>query len=85
MARYKVFFDRKNCIGAAACVAEHPEHWKLENDGKASIIGGKKVESSDNEEIIIDEKDFPLCMAAAEACPVKAIHIKDVDKNIDLI
>ena len=44
MTKYKIIYDRDNCIGAAACVAVNPEYWVLKEDGKASIVSNKKPE-----------------------------------------
>lgn len=65
--KYKIEFDRENCIGAAACAAVNPDNWEISmQDGKANV---KKTE--------IDETELRQNMEAATACPVNVIHIYD--------
>lgn len=73
--KYKVVYDRVNCIGAAQCVAVMPELWVLDKDGKATLKGSKNKD--DKWELEIDEKLLPKMKDAATACPVNVIHIID--------
>jgi len=73
--KYKVVYDRPNCIGAAQCVAVLPEFWSLDKDGKAILKGSKKADGT--WELEIDEKILPKMKKAAAACPVNVIHIED--------
>ncbi len=83
--KYKVVLDRKNCIGAAACVAVAAKFWKLHTDGKVNIIGGKKNKDNSEQEIIVStDSDFKLMMDAAKVCPDAVIHVFD-EKNKRLI
>jgi len=77
MGKYKVEYDRPNCIGAGACTTASPKFWKMnyDKDGKADLIGGKQREDG-WEELEIDEKDFEEMKAAAELCPVNVIRMK---------
>jgi ferredoxin len=59
---YKITQDHDKCIGCGSCVAVCPENWKFGNDGKAVPI---KTEI----------KDLGCNNEAADACPVKIIHI----------
>ena len=72
--KYKVQHDRANCIGCGACAAVAPNLWKMNDDGKSDIVGGKKV-NDDLQELDIDEKDFQINKESADSCPVNAIHI----------
>lgn len=74
MVNYKIEFDRKACIGAAACVAVCPDNWQLAKDGKANV---RKKD--------IDEKNFEKNMEAAKMCPVNCIHIIRKDTKEKLI
>ncbi len=68
--KYKIIFDRSICIGAAACATAAPDFWHIDkDDGKANLIGGKKV-AHEKFELIIDEKDFKKNWIASETCPV---------------
>lgn len=79
MAKYKIFYDREGCIGAAAC-AVVSERWKIAQDGKADLDGGKQDDAG---WFIaeIDEADLEKEIEAAKACPVLVIHIKDENGN----
>jgi len=80
MTKYKIIHDRPNCIGCAACASVCPKYWKMEDDGKSSIIGGK---NEGEQEFLELESDFDCNMEAAESCPVNVIHIEvDGEKKI---
>ncbi len=69
----KIIFERDKCIGCGTCSVVCPSFWKMENDGRAFLIGA-------NEENGIMEKDISeiSCnIEASESCPVQCIHIKD--------
>ena len=90
--RYRVVFDRKNCIGAAACAAVAPQFWEMKEDGKADLIGFK-VDKNGHQYIILKENQLTselknalaLNKEAAEVCPVQVIHIYDEDTGEKLI
>jgi ferredoxin len=89
---YKIVFDRKNCIGAAACAAVAPEFWVIKDDGKADLIGNK-VDDNGNQFLIIKESQLSkegknvlmLNKEAAEVCPVQVIHVYDNDTGEKII
>lgn len=74
MKRYKIIFDRENCIGAGACAAMDPEHFKMASDGKADLIGGKDI---GNGKFELETDENQNLVEAAKACPVLVIKIKD--------
>ena len=76
--------DRPNCIGCAACTAVAPESWEMNQDGKSDIIDGKNVENEWQEKDI-DDKEFPINLDAARACPVNVIHIVKKDTGEQII
>ncbi len=90
--KYRIVYDRKGCIGAAACAAVAPEFWEMKEDGKAHLIGGKTDENG-NEILVIMEnqmtptmkKALQLNKEAAEVCPVQVIHIYDEETGEKLI
>lgn len=90
--RFRVVFDRKNCIGAAACAAVAPEFWEMKEDGKADLIG-YKVDENGHQYLILTENQMTPSMKralelnkeAAEVCPVQVIHIYDEDTGEKLI
>jgi ferredoxin len=75
--KWKVEFDRENCIGAGACVATNAEWWSIDQDGKATL----KAASYDPDRKIwtleIEESEVQKQMDAAGVCPVTVIHIID--------
>jgi ferredoxin len=77
---YKIQHDRPNCIGCGACEAVAPDFWKMKDDSKSSIKGGKKLDNG-QEEHDIEEKDFQINKEAADSCPVNVIHIIKKDSG----
>ena len=82
--KYLLEHDRPNCIGCGACVAVAPEHWDMNDDGKADIINGKN-RKDEWQEKEISEDEFKINMEAAESCPVNVIHLKRLKDNEKLI
>ena len=90
--KYRVVFDRKGCIGAAACAAVSPEFWEMKEDGKADLIG-HKVDEQGNQYIVLTENQLTpelknalqLNKEAAEVCPVQVVHIYDDETGEKLI
>jgi ferredoxin len=80
MAKYKVIFDRELCIGALACNSVAPEYWKIADDGKVDLVGGKYNEETGKWELIIDEKDLNINTDAEKSCPVEAIIIEKIEE-----
>lgn len=81
MAKYKVTFDRNTCIGAFACVAADPEHWKYADDGKVDLEPSEET-GEGTFTLIVDENEVDLeaLKASAEACPVYAIKVEEVQE-----
>lgn len=77
MAKFKIEYNRPECIGCGACAAVSPDYWEMMDDGKSSIKGGKKA--GENEEKEIEEKDLATNKEAAESCPVDVISIINPD------
>ena len=71
----KIILDKNKCIGAYACVAVDDKTWKQTNDGKVDLIGGKKAGNLFEKEI--SKTEVELAKAAASACPVAAIEVKE--------
>ena len=64
MAKYKIVYDRDNCIGAYACMAIAPDTWTEGDDGKAVLI-----------KEFFDENELKKQVEAAKACPVNVIKV----------
>ncbi len=75
--KYNVVFYKNKCIGAAACVAVHPDGWRLDEDAKAELIGSKP--EGENYVLEIDESQLEHFKESADVCPVAIIHIYDSD------
>lgn len=83
--KYKVIYDRKNCIGVLTCVAFHPERWQInKEDSKADLVGGKE----ESEGIFILEftaEELDKFKSAAEVCPVRVIKIFDLESGKEVV
>lgn len=73
---FRVEHIKDECIGCAACASVCPEYWKMTEDGKSSIIGGKK--ESFGESLGPQTEGFDCNKEAAESCPVNCIHIYEI-------
>ncbi len=76
--KYKIVFDRDNCIGALACVSVADKFWEDSKDGKVNLKGAKKNAKGEYE-IIIDAANFNVLRESADVCPVNVIKIYDTD------
>ncbi len=83
MAKYKVVYERVNCIGAAVCVAVFPKYWEMDPDGKANLSGS--VKSGDSFEVNLSEDELQQMKQSAEGCPVNVIHIINLDTGEKII
>lgn len=83
--KYKIVYDRENCIGAAACAAVSPDYWQIVDDGKADLANAEHKEENRVQERIIDESELAANMEAAKSCPVTVIHIFDLETGEQLI
>ena len=82
--RYKIVYDRDNCIGAGACVIAYEERWVMDAaDDKANLIGGKQEDGSWILEFT--EEELAKFMDSAQVCPVNVIHIFEVETGKKLI
>lgn len=81
MGKFRIEYDRKSCIGAGVCVAVAPAHWKMGDDGKAELLGGKK-EASGKVTKEIDDKDLAVNKQAAEGCPAIVIKVFEGSKQV---
>lgn len=75
---YKVIYDRKNCIGANACVGALPEFWSLDDEKKAVLKGSTYNPETGKYELVIDEKDLERLKESAMVCPVLVIDILEL-------
>lgn len=83
--KYKIVYDRKNCIGSFACVAVALKLWEVEEDGKANLKGGILNEETGFYELIIDSEDYNIAIESAEVCPVNVIMIERIEEDGKII
>ncbi len=75
MPKYKIIYDRQNCIGVSSCAILADKFWKMNEDTKADLIGALKKNGFF--ELEIEEKDVHINKEAARNCPVGVIKIFD--------
>ena len=69
--------QRAKCIGCNYCVELAFSRWRMsKKDGKATLIGGVNRKGFYTVKVREDELDENI--KAAEACPVKIIHVKEI-------
>ncbi len=78
MVKYKIIYDRVKCIGAGACAAMDPEHFKIATDGKADLINGKDIGEGKFE---LEVEGSQSVIEGAKACPVEVIKIINLDEE----
>ena len=79
--KYRVIYDRNNCIGAFSCVVVNPKLWKVNEDNKADLNNGTLNEKTGFYELTIDEEDFKTALDSAEVCPVRVIKIERIEED----
>ncbi len=65
----KINVDKEACIGCGTCVALAPNTFNLDAEGKSEV-----VDAAGDPEVDIRK--------AAEACPVSAIKIEEVESEV---
>ena len=73
MQSIKIIHDQNRCIGCNACVNLAPQNWRINENGKAELIGSKKKGKYFVGEIF--ECDKENNQDAAKACPMQIITI----------
>ncbi len=81
MAKYKIKYNRPECIGCGVCAANCPKFWEMDdNEGKSNLKGAENLDNG-SAELEIDDNYLECNMEAAESCPVNVIHIIDKDSG----
>jgi len=73
--KYKVIYDKENCISANKCIGIHPKLWGKDGDGKAILNQGTLNSKTGKYELLIDEKDLKFYKESALICPVYVIDV----------
>lgn len=69
----KIVHYRDNCIGCNSCVEHSPTIWKMDEDGKATLIDSKnkgQIFVKKIDEIFVEENK-----KAEKDCPVNIIRV----------
>jgi ferredoxin len=88
MPKFVVEIDKKTCQGFGACVEICPSFFKLaEDDGKSTLLKDSKkiVEAGKLVREVYETDNLECAREGAEACPFKAIHVKDLERDIQLV
>ena len=76
MAKFKIVYDRNNCVAAGPCAAVDSKHFSINaNDGKADLIGGKEVSPGIFELEVDSDEDANQAVAV---CPAAVISVKKI-------
>lgn len=81
MAKYKIVFNRKNCIGTSACNSVDPENWEIDEDGKTTLKGSKLNEATGFYELEFPEEKLEEKMQVASVCPIEIIMIYRIEDD----
>ncbi len=86
MTKYRIEFDRANCIGAGACVAVHPEAYAMQADGKPDLTGAD-ASNTELQSVVVDltPQQLEQHLLAARSCPVLVIHVTNMDSGEKLV
>lgn len=82
MPKYKIVYDRRNCIGVSSCALLAEKFWVMDKkDDKAVLVNATLAEGKnkgdDTWELLIEKKDLEINKEAARNCPVNVIKIYD--------
>ncbi len=69
----KITHNREICIGCGSCAAVCPKHWKMEDDGKSTLINAKDLV---REKYELEVTKAECNQEAADICPVQCIGIE---------
>jgi ferredoxin len=69
--------QRDKCIGCNYCVELAPDRWRMsKKDGKSVLLESKEKKGFHTANV--HDSELAENKAAADACPVKIIHIKEL-------
>ena len=81
MAKYKIVYSRKDCIGVFACVSMSEKYWEIGEDNKANLKGAKLNKETGFFELEIPEEDYAEVLDSATVCPVEVIMIDKIEDS----
>lgn len=79
--RLKIVYNKKGCIASGHCVLSDPYDFKLDDEFKAILVGGKEQEGPVKGIFIkeIETEEPHLVLNAANTCTPKVIAVIDMD------
>jgi ferredoxin len=82
MVKYRVIVDRMACVSCGVAPAVCPKVFEMGSDNqKNKVVDEYSLELNEAVSIgIIPEELYECAKAAAEACPVNAIKIEEVEE-----
>jgi len=69
-----VIHEKNKCIGCGACIVLCPKYWKMEENGKAHLVGSKLDKKTQIETLKINK--LGCNKEAIDVCPVQCIQIE---------
>ena len=79
--KYKIIYDRKNCIGSFSCVVVGSKFWEVNEDNKADLKEGILNQETGFYERMIEQDDYNVALESAEVCPVTVISIERIEDD----
>jgi ferredoxin len=76
MAKFKIIYNPKGCIGAGECEVLSRDFWKVNNKGKAELKGAVLNPTSGNYELELDDTQHKLQEKVAGSCPGGCIRLQ---------
>jgi len=83
--KYKIVYDRKNCIGSFSCVVVGSKFWEVNEDNKADLKGGVLNPDTGFYERVVEQDDYDIALESAEVCPVTVISIERLEDDGNVI
>ena len=77
MVRYKIEYNKEECIGCGACVSQCPENWELIESDEGFKAKPKSTE--------INEDQYASNQEAVDICPVDCIKLEKVKKRKSVV
>jgi ferredoxin len=76
MAKFKIIYNQKGCIGAGECEALSREFWKVNSKGKAELANAVLNPKTGNYELELEDSQMKLQEKVVGSCPVGCIKIQ---------
>ena len=76
MVKYEVTVDRKLCVGTGACYTTDSGHFKPDDEGRSTVVGGATDESKSTR--VFDDDRMEDAVEGARTCPVGAPAVRQL-------